>query len=225
MRGVLAVLLPTEDLENECLTALVGQIISELIIGGVIARKASEPWLIWEGLTILSRVIRQKVTAEPAEASDSRVPGRKLSTSYQRPGFSIHRLFGILLQMAFAAFSLMRFMVATITTSRSLPSRRRSAVHRDKSTHHKGDEEPMDAFLAGNTTSEPTKVPVVAFRLWPAVSNLIEMDARMPWLCGALSMLQWIAMTGPGQVAGLDGVLDRDVIPLFPCSIRLSSSS
>ena len=51
VHGVLAVLLPTEDLENSCLTALVGQIFSEMIIGNGIGGKASEPWLLWEGIT------------------------------------------------------------------------------------------------------------------------------------------------------------------------------
>ncbi|TLS26914.1 hypothetical protein PpBr36_05223 [Pyricularia pennisetigena] len=56
VQGVLAVLLPTEDLENPCLTALVGQIISELIIGGVVAKKASEPWML-----LLSQAIARHV--------------------------------------------------------------------------------------------------------------------------------------------------------------------
>ncbi|KAI0016692.1 PXA domain-containing protein [Xylariomycetidae sp. FL0641] len=52
VQGVLAVLLPTEDLENDCLTSLVGQILSEMIIGNLIVNKLSEPWLIWEMLII-----------------------------------------------------------------------------------------------------------------------------------------------------------------------------
>jgi hypothetical protein len=51
VQGVLAILLPTEDLENDCLTAIVGQVFSEMIIGGAIGGKASEPWLLWEGIT------------------------------------------------------------------------------------------------------------------------------------------------------------------------------
>jgi hypothetical protein len=35
------------------------------------------------------------------------------------------------------------------------------------------------------------------------------MDKRMPWLYGALSMLQWITITGPGRIACFDGKLDR----------------
>ncbi len=211
VRGVLAVLLPTEDLENQCLTALVGQIFSELIIGGVIARKASEPWMIWEGLIILTRVIRQKTTTESTPAGDSQGTDRKLSTGHQRHGFSVHGLLSVLLHVAFAAFAFLRFAVATIAASRALPLRR------DGMIHHKEGYEPLGPPPTHTTSAEPPpKTPVVAFKLWPALSNLIEMNSRMPWACGVLSMLQWIAMTGPGQVAGTDGVVDRWDHPIFP---------
>jgi len=228
VRGVLAVLLPTEDLENECLTALVGQIFSELIIGGVIARKAAEPWMIWEGLIILARVIRQRLTATPAPAGDARGPDGALSTAHPRqPRPALQkRVFWLLVHMAFAAFAFVKFLVATVAVSRSLPSRRSTVVvvstaaaaaaaqqqydHDDDMTRHKaGGHDAIHAAPADETRSEPLVVPVVAFRLWPAASRLLELDERKPWLCGALSMLQWFALTGPGQVAGVDGVLDR----------------
>ena len=47
VQGVLAILLPTEDLENTCLTALVGEILSELVIGNLLANRISQPWLLW----------------------------------------------------------------------------------------------------------------------------------------------------------------------------------
>ncbi|XP_044724281.1 PXA domain-containing protein [Hirsutella rhossiliensis] len=56
VQAVLAVLLPTEDLENPCLTALVGQIFSELIIAGVLVNKAAQPWLVFEAFTVLSSI-------------------------------------------------------------------------------------------------------------------------------------------------------------------------
>lgn len=35
------------------------------------------------------------------------------------------------------------------------------------------------------------------------------MNMRMPWLSGTFSMLQWIALTGPGRIADVDSKLDR----------------
>ncbi|KAM3453501.1 hypothetical protein MY3296_003732 [Beauveria thailandica] len=57
VQAVLAILLPTEDLENPCLTAIVGQIFSELIVGNIVAGKASQPWLLYESICIAGRAL------------------------------------------------------------------------------------------------------------------------------------------------------------------------
>ena len=67
VEGVLAILLPTEDFENDCLTSLVGQIISEMILGNGIGEKACEPWLLWEGITKMAEVIQAKLPASKAQ--------------------------------------------------------------------------------------------------------------------------------------------------------------
>ncbi|OIW34087.1 PXA domain-containing protein, partial [Coniochaeta ligniaria NRRL 30616] len=206
VQGVLALLLPTEDLENDCLTALVGQIFSELIIGNVVANRLAEPWLIWEGLIILSGLIRRRAD-DPSAQSSTRSSTNIQPTSAKR-SFSIHGLFLTLLQWCFLAANLIRFTVTAVVSSRSIPPRIHPAGLLD-------------------THAEPVKVPVLAFRIWPASSNLIEMNLRMPWLGGTLSFLQWIAMTGPGQIADVDGVLDRYETffwsPYFPTLSRAES--
>jgi len=236
VQGVLAVLLPTEDLENDCLTALVGQIFSETVIGGVVANKAAEPWLIYEGLIILSRVIRQKIatgpvrTADSPESAEAGLLTRRLDQPRRRTStnsVSIQGLFWTIMRLAFAAFAFVKLLVATIIMSRSLPSRRGTssrpgtAQHGDV-TRHKDDmvqkqreakaaiaDPAWDGTGPGNTAHEATKVPLLAFRIWPTISHLVELDVRMPWVGGALAMLQWLAMTGPGRIAGVDGILDR----------------
>jgi hypothetical protein len=206
VQGVLAVLLPTEDLENECLTSLVGQILSELIIGNVIANKASQPWLVWEGLSILAGVIRRRIDALPGD-------GASKPQHNHRPPFTLNsrtqRIFLWILQWIFLVFTSIRVLTTTLVMSFSLPSRL-TYVLDDKGRHltsHKEDSTTDD--LLENTTGEPAKVPVVAFKIWPCISNLVEMDVRMPWLAGAISMLQLAAIRGPGRIAGLDGIIDR----------------
>jgi PXA domain len=210
VHAVLALLLPTEDLENECLTALVGQIFSELIIGNNIASKLSEPWFIWECLIISSRTIgrRRAAGGEGAPRSSSK------ALSDGRRTFSIQALFWTMLQWCFLATSFIRVAFTILVTSRSLPPRAfRGGGTREGVVRHKAgaesEMEPTPLADSSEVDSEPLKTAVLAFRCWPAISNLIEMDARMPWLCGALSILQWIAMTGPGRMAGVDGIIDR----------------
>ncbi len=67
VQGVLAILLPTEDLENDCLTSLVGQIFSEMVIGGGIGEKACEPWLLWEGITKTAEAIQAQLPKSNAQ--------------------------------------------------------------------------------------------------------------------------------------------------------------
>ncbi|KAK3380062.1 PXA domain-containing protein [Lasiosphaeria ovina] len=220
VNAVLPVLLPTEDLENECLTALVGQIFSELIIGNVVANKLSEPWLLWEVIIIGAGVIgRRRAAGRPAPPGPGAGPLSRGSKDGRR-GFSIQALFWTVLQWGFVAASLLRAIVAMLITSRTIPRRpSRNAPVRDEhalsaaAAHHRPDIK-LDPIQAADsyeteTNTEPPKTPMLAFRLWAALSNLAELDVRMPWLCGTLSILQWIAMTGPGRMANVDGVIDR----------------
>lgn len=203
VQGVLAVLLPTEDLENECLTSLVGQILSELIIGGVVVKKASEPWMIWTGLTILAEVIgRRKSDARGLESR------RKRSDSRNTRGLSIPGLLWSLVHYIFAFVTMTRLLVSTVARSRSLPPRDQVLLTKTDASHCE------DRFGPTATSSDQappnaTKTPILAFGIWTTISNLLETDRRMPWLLGSLSMVQWLAIAGPGNIAGFNGIVDR----------------
>ncbi|KAK4178469.1 PXA domain-containing protein [Triangularia setosa] len=196
VHAILAILLPTEDLENGCLTALVGQILSELIIGNSVANKLSEPWMILEMIIIATRTLDKRKAI--GDENPSGRPGK--GSSAGRSGLSmVQGLFWTILHWCFLATSFIRLAFTVLMTTRSLPPRSsHSTVQRKNVAQH---EVGLD--------SGPLKVPVLVFRCWSAISNLIEMDVRMPWICGALSMVQWITMTGPGRIAAVDGKLDR----------------
>ncbi|KAF1981477.1 hypothetical protein K402DRAFT_398460 [Aulographum hederae CBS 113979] len=57
VQGVLAVLLPTEDLENGCLRALVCDIFSDMILGNGISGKACEPVVLWDAIIKILDVV------------------------------------------------------------------------------------------------------------------------------------------------------------------------
>lgn len=214
VQGVLVVLLPTEDLENDCLTSVVGQIFSELIIGGVIAKKLSEPWMIWTGLTILADIIgrRRPVGSEMGSAT---------KTPVARGTFSIAGVFWAVMHYVFALTALIRLLFTTVTTYRTLPPRGQSTITTKNEFSHSAHQHlEEDALLSAVTSSqfasppsqpapESGKTPILAFGIWPTLSNLVGMDRRMPWLLGSLSMMQWLAIAGPGHLAGFDGVIDR----------------
>ncbi|KAM0278083.1 hypothetical protein ACHAQH_005374 [Verticillium albo-atrum] len=209
VQGVLAILLPTEDLENECLTALVGQILSELIIGNVFINKLSQPWMLWEIIIILVRVLGkrqpEKTSLEEGVAEALSPDAPTIQPESSRQGWSFQGIFWGIIQWLFMAFTTMQVVVLTLASSSSLPAR--SANVADEKRPLTGSVPGLKATQAN--ASKPVKAPIVTFKLWSCISSLIELDVRMPWLSGALSMLQFGAVSGPAKLAGLDGPLDR----------------
>ena len=223
VQGVLALLLPTEDLENDCLTTLVGQIFSEMILGAGIGGKASEPWLLWEGITKIAEVIQTKlpkskapVLVDRSNSIDSN-PTIPLDISGQttkgwRVGRSIQKSFWLVLQYIFLAFTAIRFFIITIATSSSLPSRIAPTMKVIGSAYSKDHMEPpkySNTNTMSNDRSRPFKQPILKMKIWSCASSLLDLDVRMPWLSATISMLQWGAITGPGEVGNIDGMIDK----------------
>ncbi|KAI1327860.1 PXA domain-containing protein [Xylariaceae sp. FL0255] len=212
VQGVLAVLLPTEDLENECLTSLVGQLLSELVIGNLVANKVSEPWLIWEGLIILSRLVGKKTGDDKSNHPSNELVDEN-STSRNGGGktWSVHLIFWSFVHWVFLIFGILRVAANAIALSWSLPPRSSaSEVHQSDSWHLTVEKtKPASTSREVATDAQSTRVPLLDFYLWSCIGDLLEMDIRMPWLCGTASLMQWIAMKGPGGIAEYNGALDR----------------
>ncbi|KAI1766384.1 PXA domain-containing protein [Hypoxylon sp. FL1150] len=216
VQGVLALLLPTEDLENECLTALVGQLFSELIIGNLVANKLSEPWLIWELLIMLTKLARSK---GPTQASGSRSIEQDVSpiansgvvpATTRQHSMYIEQAFWSVIQWGFVVVNLIRLFISTIMLSRTLPRRSTlTTIHLPNTTSKGGREDTYHPPATLEARSQPVNVPIAEFKIWSCIGNLLEMDARMPWVSGTLSMLQWGAIRGPGNLAGFNGMIDR----------------
>ncbi|GAP91106.1 putative PXA domain-containing protein [Rosellinia necatrix] len=228
VHGVLAVLLPTEDLENECLTSLVSQIFSELVIGNLVAGKLSEPWLIWELLIITTRLIRKRDNPndDPDSPPNNTAPAREpsgsgnsssssrdsLETRDRRP-WSLHQVFWSFINWIFLMVGLIRLTMGIGVLSWSLPPRPDPSTPRptevaNRDAHQKIPPSPSHEAGADACT-QAMKAPVIRFHIWRCIGDIIEVEARMPWLKGMLSMMQWVALKGPGRVAALDGTLDR----------------
>lgn len=202
-QAVLSILLPTEDLENPCLTALVEQIFAELILGNVIANKASQPWLLLEAICILSRVVQDKRRAKPIPVSrDSNV-----KAGGGQPAWSLHRLLVSLISLLTLMVSSIRVCLATLIASSSLPKRQRHVQPLATGKDLKSGPESVRVHEFRHY--DRPLVPLLDFRFWSCMSNLIGLSLRMPWVNGLLSLLQYVAIHGPGRVAGVDGSLDR----------------
>ncbi|KAL2074689.1 hypothetical protein VTL71DRAFT_8468 [Oculimacula yallundae] len=222
VQGVLAVLLPTEDLENDCLTTLVGQIFSEMILGGGIGGKASEPWLLWEIITKIAEVIQTKLPNNKAQVRVERSNSDLLNSAplditgkRAKPwnvGRSLHKTFWLVLQYGFVAFTAIRFFIITLATASSLPSRiaiMTSITGSTLANDHMESSESMSSEDPSGVRQLPSKQPIVRMKIWACASSLLDLDARMPWLNATISLLQWASLTGPGEVGNTDGVVDK----------------
>lgn len=213
VQAVLAVILPTEDLENGCLTSLVGQIISEMILGNGVGGKASEPWMLWEGIMKISQVITTKLPYTKAQKrvdvttntnkEDISEGGRILKVK-----ISSQKWFWLILQYAFTVFASLRFMIITVATSSSLPPRKAPYAGLRKPSI---DSLPASPKSTSSSGQQYVRQPIIAMRIWSCVSNLLCLDLRMPWIGATMSMLQWAALRGPGMVGATDRPIDRYV--------------
>jgi hypothetical protein len=233
IHGVLALLLPTEDLKNGCLRALVGEIFAEMILGNGISGKACEGWVLWEAITKIAEVLQTDGTKEKdtqlddadAEQSLTRLERYGLLSSHEESEVSpkgpldagqrcqkTSALYssGVLwaiIQYAFLAFTAVRVVILSLATLSSLPSR--SAITEQSSTEATSQSQTLQGGIMASRRPLEAKRPVVSMSLWSCVAQLAELDVRMPWLLGFISMLHRGAVVGPGRVGETDGVLDR----------------
>jgi hypothetical protein len=221
VQGALAVLLPTEDLENVCLRTLVGDIIADLILGNGISGKACEGWLIWEGITKLIEAMKAQIDPKAAGEEvevDTRSrlekygllsSNEKVQNDHSPKGHQsqVSALFWRMLQYGYFAFVAFRFILLGLARASALPSRSHSVA---KSTSTS----PVAKIAATpasslSWSSTPTKRPVLEFRTFALASQLLDLSARMPWLAGLISLGKHWLVYGPGRAGETDGIVDK----------------
>lgn len=211
VQGALAVLLPTEDLENACLRTLVADVIADSILGNSVGGKVCEGWFIWGGITKLvdevKARIEPKATGEEIEVDtrsrlekfgllSEKSQGKEASKEDRRSTFS--SAFWRILQYGFLTFMTIRFIILGFITASSRPMR---------STWT-----PKTAGSSEPTPMEGRKEaprPMLTFKILSVISVLLDLRTRMPWLSGSLALLQHQLIHGPLGLAATDGILDQ----------------
>lgn len=228
VHSALALLLPTEDLENDCLTTLVGQIFSEMIIGNSLGGKACEPWLLWEAINKITELIqthlpgskvgqnidRSSASVGPTTSSESDITPKGGPSRWSR---SPRKVVWLILHYAFLMLTSLRFLAMALSRSSTLPFRSLPFSTSSHSTPVKQYRRSPDLKKDGSRTSfeglglheHPVKKPILSMSIWSLTSNLLDLNSHMPWLCATLSMLQWFSLRGPGGVGDTNGIIDR----------------
>ncbi|KAL9099047.1 MAG: hypothetical protein Q9163_005391 [Psora crenata] len=219
VQGVLAILLPTEDLENACLRTLVTDVIAEPILGNAICGKLCENWFVWGSITTLVDMVKAKI--EPKAGVDeveidtrSRLERFGLLSEKEEKterGSDIYRsmfqsIFWRILQYGYYTFVVVRFVIVGIFAAQSQPLR--STTLPKPATSANGS--PMAGTLPPPFQPVPARVPMLSFRIFPLLSTFIDLPRRMPWLSGTMALWQHHLVEGYLQGVGrIDGVLDQ----------------
>ncbi|CCU75661.1 PXA domain-containing protein [Blumeria hordei DH14] len=215
-QGVLALLLPTEDLENDCLVSIVSELVSETLLG-LIGKRAAEPWQLWEGIAKLAGLVKPQIPTNKARERNEQTTSEdenqftskaaEKETINYRALQTLQKYFWTFLQCGYLAFTMFRLFFHTISSASSLPSRSRQTLQAVGTNNLCQKEISKAPHQKHQQVS--SKQPIVAMKIWTCAARLIDLDARMPWLAAFFSMLQWTTLTGPGQIGKTDGIIDK----------------
>lgn len=213
VQGALAILLPTEDLENACLRTLVADVIADSILGNSLGGKVCEGWFIWDSVTKLVEVVKVKLepraTGEQMEV-DTRnqlekfgllADKSKMEKEHNRRS-TLSSVFWRVLQYGYLAFMSVRFVILGFSAAYSRPLRSVSVIRTPVSS----ESSPVDKTI---NSHHRLPRPILSFRIFPLVSALLDLPSRMPWLSGSMALLQHHLMHGVLKVGGTDGILDQ----------------
>ena len=211
VQSALAVLLPTEDLENACLRTLVADVIADSILGNSIGGKVCEGWFIWGGITKLVDAVKAsidpKTTGQEIEVDTrSRLEkfgllSEKIETKDVRNDdrrSTVSSMFWRILQYGFLTFMTIRFVILGFITASSRP-KRSTWTSKTLGSSEAG---PMDK------RREPPR-PMLSFKILSVIPVLLDLRSRMPWLSGSLALLQYQLIHGPLGLAATDGIFDQ----------------
>ena len=207
-------LLPTEDLENSSLRALVVDVIADLILGNQVSGRACEGWFIWETMgKLAAQVGRRQTQDDTKSAPDTQINRLEkfglLSTDDELPdqpsaSFSATAWIWNLLQTVYLGYVVLRFIAMGLFRVASSP---------DPSSSNLGVSPalPINQKRDGMESTEgiTSRRPVLDYRIYSMASQILGISWRMPWLSGLLALFQHLILAGPGRVGATDGVFDR----------------
>ncbi|KAJ5364130.1 uncharacterized protein N7496_009843 [Penicillium cataractarum] len=220
--GTLAVLLPTEDLENSSLRQLVSDILSDLILGKEISGRVCQGWFLWEAITKVTEAVRRRKTLEHSESAND-VPTNRLERfglltdeddSTKSHASAQSRATGWIwsvLQNIYLGYVALRFIATGLFRVASDP---RQGYSHGASVSFPAATPGFSKKEGGFDSSPssdgvPTKRPVLDYRVYSMISQLLGISQRMPWLSGLFALAQHLILAGPGRLGDTDGILDR----------------
>jgi hypothetical protein len=231
VQGALAVLLPTEDLANDCLRILVTDIIADLIIGRAVAEKVCEPWFLHGAISKVVEIIASRATGNDASkdktsqqrenksrleefgllASNTADEENHSPTKHQSP---LTTWFWSLLQHAFIVYQFLRFIFIGLAQARQLAPRIRHTQQvvdfsTSPSSSLTSQKTPVSPMLRLSGLDQQTPRAVVNYRVFSCISTILHLSVRMPWLESSFGFWQAILCSGPGHLGKANSMFDK----------------
>lgn len=221
--GMLALLLPYDDLRNPCLRSLIAEVLGDMILGGFVGSKLCDGIFVYDMITRVaqSSASRRKPWAidhQPA-AKENRLERLGLLTSSttttkesSTKKYDVSEAISMVLQYCMIFLNVVHVLLSKVMSTTTLPLRASTTYYRILNTHSRDHSE-----FSGNpdipiSISVPTTPsfprPIVAYRLWSLASSLLSIQTRMPWLSGTLALLQHKLLNGPGRLGSTNSHLD-----------------
>lgn len=223
VQGALAVLLPTEDLENNFLRTLVTDVIGETILGNSIGSKATEGWFIWGNIIRIVDVVKARIERKASDQEETESDSRSRLEKYgllseggpgpnstkQAVRWMDSRLLGQMLQYLYLTFLVIRFLVLGLVLG-LVATYTPSAQSSDSSSESRLVQGVEETRPMMKTMEAPKNTrPILDFKIFSLVSVVLNIPVRMPWLTGSLSLLQHQLINGPLRVGGTNGLLNQ----------------
>lgn len=215
IQGTLAILLPTEDLQNAPLRILVGDIIADLIIGQAVAEKVCEGWFLASAITKAIAVLKAShVSIASPESPENESKARlerfglldtdhvEKTTLVSSSQPRVVTTFWLIMHWSYLGVTAIWFITQGIFHARHLPNRYRPAPSAG------GSLKASPALLVSDQPDQSPR-PVLAYSISKFCSTLIRLNDRMPWLGSAIQFCQHVLLAGSGQLATTNSVFDR----------------
>ena len=215
VQGALAVLLPTEDLENACLRTLVTDVISEVILANSMGGTLCEGWFVWGSAFQLVEVVQ--ATLKPGtndEEKKTKTRGRLekfgllSGTEEETAGGSeksrsrFSSVFWRILQYCYLASIGIRFIIVEVFAAHS-QLRRSSKISRPSTSA-------SSSPMASDFGPDDSLRPLLDFRILPLAATTIDLPRRLPWISGLVALIHHHLTRGALRaIGGTDGILDQ----------------
>lgn len=196
-QGALAVLLPTEELENDGLRTLVADLVADRLLGGVVGGLLSDSGFVWESIAAAAEAVERRWLADEARPRRERPRPDDHNDSDNDSSQStlVVVLWGVV-QGCFWLAVVTRHVAAGLYAAATAATA--TASQQRLSARPSARPEPVRAAVS-----------VLEWRIVPMIGRLFELQRRMPWLDGGIALGRHLLVHGPGGLAAAGGILDR----------------